>query len=131
MDRQAERVFTGKMGPVLRTTASQKSLFEHVSKRSLRFYHRAIVWTPPCSALLYSVCADAFQSDCSASFSLCMSVVSLSHYLACHAFTSTALLSFHFIHLSVTLKSLSHLPLSTSSVVLFVLPLHYENEGVK
>ncbi len=83
------------MGPLLCTTATQMSLFEHVSKHSLRFYHMSLVRTPPCSTLLYSVYTDAFQSDCLASFSLCMSR-SLIRFLA---FTSTSLRCLHFIHL--------------------------------
>lgn len=127
MDRQTERVFRGKTGPVLCTTASLKSLFEHVTKRSLRFYHMARVWTPPCSALLYSVCTDAFQSDCSASFSLCMSVVSLSHYWLFrllpppHCFLFTINTFLFFSPLVFFSRSLSHLPLSTYSLF-FVAP---------
>lgn len=83
------------MGPLLCTTATQMSLFEHVSKHGLKFYHMSLVWTPPCSALLSSVYTDAFQSDCLASFSLSVSR-SLITFLA---FTSTSLRSLHFIHL--------------------------------
>lgn len=49
------------MSPVLFTTATQMSLFEHVFKYSLRFYHMSLVWTPPCPGLLYSVYTDVFS----------------------------------------------------------------------
>lgn len=75
------------MGPMQCTTVTLMSLFEHVSKHSLRFYHMARVWAPPCSALLNSVNTDAFQSDCLASFlSVCVS-----HYISGLSFHLTAL----------------------------------------
>lgn len=93
---------------VLCTTAAQMSLFEHVFKHSLRFYHMSLVWTPPCSALLYSVYADAFQSDCLASFSLRVSGCLMTFL----GFTSTSLRSLHFTHLPLFFFFyLSHLSL--------------------
>lgn len=90
----------------------------------------SLVWTPPCSALLYSVYTDTFQFDCLASFSLCMSRFLITFL----AFAPTSLHSVHFIHLLffffflrlsfyITLTSLSYLPLPASSVMLFLLPL--------
>lgn len=66
------------------------SLFRHVSKHSLRFYHMTLVWTPPCSTLLYSVCTDVFKSVCMASFSFL-----LSHYLCIFYFHLSATSSFY------------------------------------
>lgn len=82
-----------KKGPVLCTAATQMTLFEHVSKHSLRFYHMALVWTPPCSALLYSF--YTFQSDRLAS----SSVYTSGFFFALLCFTSTSSLSLHSIHL--------------------------------
>lgn len=85
---QRDRKKKKKKSPVLCATAIQMSLFEHVSKHSLRFYHMTLVWTPPCSALLYSF--YTFQSDRLArllSFYICL-VLSLLFYVLPFALSS-------------------------------------------
>ena len=113
------------MSPVLFTTATQMSLFEHVFKYSLRFYHMSLFWTPPCSGLLYSDYADASQSDCLVS-SVCLAL-SL-HFLLLlpprSALFSFLFLFFSFTSFFPTLTSLSHLPLPAYAVMSFLLLVH-------
>lgn len=95
------------------TTATLMSLFECVSKHSMRFYHMPLFWTPPCSALLYSVCTASFQSD-SLSLSLHPSFFFLFFFLIKSFF--------------LTLTSLSHL---FFDIIFVGFALLYENKTKK
>lgn len=107
----------------------QMSLFEHFFRHSLRFYHMSLVWTPPCSALLYSVYADAFLV-CLASFFLFMFgfvITFLTFNFHLIVLSSPYPLFFSFASSFPTLMSFSHLPLPAFSVR-FLQPLLFSEK---